>query len=57
MNKQLFPAQYLNLHKFLLESIEKREKSFDTELYIVAFYLMPSNSNICVSGIRLLMYM
>lgn len=38
MNQQLFPAQYLNLHKFLLESMEKREKSFDTELYIVAFY-------------------
>lgn len=29
MNKELFPAQYLNLHTFLLERMEVRDKSFD----------------------------
>lgn len=50
MNKELFPAQYLKLHTFLLERMEVREKSFDEALYIVAFYLMPKYRKICVSG-------
>lgn len=49
MNKELFPAQYLNLHTFLLERMEVREKSFDQGLYIVAFYLMPKYRKICLA--------